>query len=146
MLFVMRRSKTPPIPPQLYRHFAFVTLALTASLAMFADGESHEAQASAVQTEKPKAAARPAAFTSPNSAQDVDTAARAFARDMSADFDNSFGQPMARIAGGGAIADEATAPAAVTPEAMANLTAAERELLLRQLREAGLPLPGAQAR
>lgn len=72
------------------------------------------------------------------------SAARDFARDMSADFDNGFGRPMERIASSGVIPDEAIAPATVTPGVPASLTAAEREMLLRQLREGGVPLPAAQ--
>ena len=39
---VMRRAVAPAVPPKAYRHFAIVTLAVTASLAMFAEGEGRE--------------------------------------------------------------------------------------------------------
>ena len=40
----MRRAAPPlPISPKLLKHFAVVTLVLTACIAMFADGESREA-------------------------------------------------------------------------------------------------------
>ena len=39
----MRRAAPPlPISPKLLKHFAAITLVLTASIAMFADGESRE--------------------------------------------------------------------------------------------------------
>ena len=45
----MRRAAPPlPISPKLLKHFAAVTLVLTASIAMFADGESREAITSQV--------------------------------------------------------------------------------------------------
>lgn len=43
----MRRNPTPTITPQMYRHFATLTVALTALLAFFANGESQEAAATA---------------------------------------------------------------------------------------------------
>ena len=38
----MAQLKLPPIPVKMYRHFAVVTIALTATLALFADGENAE--------------------------------------------------------------------------------------------------------
>jgi hypothetical protein len=41
----MRRTASPAITAQMYRHFAVVTLALTALMAFFADGEKQQALA-----------------------------------------------------------------------------------------------------
>ncbi len=38
----MAQVSLPPIPLKMYRHFAIVTIALTACLALFADGENRE--------------------------------------------------------------------------------------------------------
>lgn len=38
----MAKIKKPPVPAKMYRHFAVVTVALTAALALFAQGENRE--------------------------------------------------------------------------------------------------------
>jgi hypothetical protein len=145
----MRRVATPSIPTSMYRHFAVITLILTFSLAMFADGENRETVAAEAQPQRPVQPAQPPHFTT---AHELDTQARAFARDMSADFDNSFGRPMERLVGsrgGGLVSEEPPVAAPQTgysSEYLASLSQAEREQLLSQLREAGLPLPGVQPR
>ena len=48
----MARLQTPAIPAKMYRHFAVVTLLLTASVAFFADGENREAVAAQVAEKK----------------------------------------------------------------------------------------------
>lgn len=54
----MRRNAHPAITPSMYRHFATVTVAITALLAFFANGENHQAVAA-------NAADEPAAAQSP---------------------------------------------------------------------------------
>ncbi|MDE1466860.1 hypothetical protein [Aurantiacibacter sp. D1-12] len=41
----MAKLSKPPIPLKLYKHFAMATLALTATIAMFADSDQREARA-----------------------------------------------------------------------------------------------------
>jgi hypothetical protein len=41
----MRRASNPSITPQMYRHFAVVTVILTATMAFFASGENDQAAA-----------------------------------------------------------------------------------------------------
>lgn len=51
-----RIAKSSPVSAKMYRHFAAITVAITAALAMFADGESREAveeQVAQVQAPKP---------------------------------------------------------------------------------------------
>ena len=45
----MAQLYMPPIPMKMYRHFAAVTVALTACLAFFADGEKREAVANHIE-------------------------------------------------------------------------------------------------
>ena len=59
----MRRAVTPTIPPSLYRHFAVVTVVLTAGLAMFAEGENREAQAASVARTAQDSPPAPATIT-----------------------------------------------------------------------------------
>src|SRR5690606_37238132 len=46
----MRRTVTPAIPPKMYRHFALVTVLLTAAMAMFANGENRKAATAHVES------------------------------------------------------------------------------------------------
>lgn len=48
----MRRHPNSTITPQMYRHFAMVTLVMTALMAFFADGESRKAVAAAPSVER----------------------------------------------------------------------------------------------
>lgn len=122
----------------MYRHFAVVTLALTTGLAMFAEGERREPPP--VQP-TPTATATPATFAS---------AAKTSGRvphgwDSGAGFDGPFGRPME-----GAFADldsglipdlaDLVVPG-YSPEYLASLSEAERELLLQGLRENGMLSP-----
>jgi len=54
----MARAQAPTLSPQMFRHFAVITVVITGLLAMFADGESREviraqAQAAAQKSSKP---------------------------------------------------------------------------------------------
>lgn len=137
----MRRSMAPAIPAKLYRHFAVITVVLTLLLAMFAEGENDEARTDEIAAPRPQPQAQPAQFAM----HEVDRAARSFANDMSADFDNDFGQPMDRMVSAGAsavIPEGEIVPPALAP-VNPTLSAAERERMLQRLRERGLAAPPA---
>lgn len=87
----MRRHSTPAITPRMYRHFAAMTLALTALLAFFANGENHQAIAAAAEAEAgppPPQAAR--ATPTPESEPEADSGS------WGGETDVTFGQPMMR--------------------------------------------------
>lgn len=44
-----RRSPAPVLSPRVFRHFAVITVAVTACIAMFADGENREALAGPIE-------------------------------------------------------------------------------------------------
>jgi hypothetical protein len=64
----MRRAPSPAITAQMYRHFATMTVALTALIAFFANGERQTAVAA------PSVAARPAAPAKPTPPPQSDAA------------------------------------------------------------------------
>lgn len=139
----MRRSATPAIPPSMYRHFAIVTVAITAGLAMFADGENREAQAAQVAEAKPAKRAAPVALV---------TASPKTTRRQEADgwggFDVS-SSPVGSPSGGssrrvGSDFDGIAAPG-YSSEYLASLSEEERELLLRGLQENGMLEPDVQS-
>jgi hypothetical protein len=139
----MRRAITPAIPPSMYRHFAVITLVLTLGLAMFADGESRQAREVPMQTSRPRPA--PQAHFAASRTHDVEATARAFANDISEDFDNGFGEPMQSMAsnlGSSVIPDvsEVTVPG-FSQEYLASLSEEERQLLLQGLQENGMLSP-----
>jgi hypothetical protein len=137
---VMRRA-TPAIPPKMYRHFAVVTILLTAGLALFAEGENGDAARALVAREPANArlagqpqlvrAAPASAWFSPTSEADA------------SDFE--FGSPMddAVASDDGALAPglEQAQEAGYSEEYLASLGAEERELLLDGLRENGMLSP-----
>ena len=75
--------------------------------------------------------------------------ARAFARDIGDEFDSTFGAPTQRLPHSGGrsavVPEEGAAAPPAAPPASPNITAAERELLLAQLRERGLLAPAVPA-
>lgn len=137
----MRRSVTPVIPPSMYRHFAIITVVLTAGLAMFADGENREARAApATPTAKPAApvtlaTAAPTAESRPSPGW----------WDGEPEFDNDFGQPAEPVSGSGSSSELADATATPSPRRSpagpASLTEEERELLLAGLQNGATPAP-----
>jgi hypothetical protein len=139
----MRRAVTPAIPVSMYRHFAVVTLVITAGLAMFADGENREARAAQVAKPAPPSPAVLATATpTPGSRQ----SAGAWGADS--EFDNAFGQPMERLVAGASnvIPDlsDVAAPG-YSPEYLASLSEEERQLLLQGLQENGMLAPDIQS-
>jgi hypothetical protein len=143
----MRRAVTPAIPPSMYRHFAVVTLVLTLGLAMFADGENREAREVLVQSSRPKPVPQ-SHFHAPT-AHELDANARAFAREMSADFDSDFGRPMHRAVSrfrSGVIPDlTGISVPGYSQEYLASLTEDERRLLLQGLQDNGMLSPEIRA-
>lgn len=131
----MRRSSVSLVPPGMYRHFAAVTLALATALAMFADGENRQAEASPLVEAKPTEREAPASFDRPATSR---SGAANSGWNDEPDFDPSFGQPMERPQGTGANKEATAEDEEVSgdpPDAFAPPTMAERERLLRQLRE-----------
>lgn len=142
----MRRAVTPAIPPSMYRHFAVLTVVLTACLAMFAEGENREAQAApAAQAAKPAAPVALVTATSTNAA-----ARAADWSDVDSFSDSGFGGSVDGLFGGGDSSvipdlDEGLVPG-YSPEYLASLSEEERELLLGGLQESGMLEPEIQRR
>lgn len=134
----MRRASLSLIPPTMFRHFAAVTLALTTALAMFADGETREARASQIAGPKPVAKHEPARFAIP---PDTRIEAPLPTGWYDGGVDATFGLPMQRLfaRASGSIelleADEGVEATEDQAEESRTLTVADREQLLRQLRE-----------
>jgi hypothetical protein len=124
----------------MYRHFAIVTVALTASLAMFAEGEISEVAGAQPVQARPPVAAPPVALqtAAPTSPADDDGWG-------SGDFDASFGSPMEMLSGGGGssvIPDlDAIGAPGYSSEYLASLSEEERQLLLQGLQENGMLEP-----
>lgn len=51
----MAKISKPPVPVKLYKHFAVVTVVLTATIALFADGENREAVANHIEQREEQA-------------------------------------------------------------------------------------------
>src|SRR5688572_985632 len=83
-----RRVKQQAITAKMYRHFATLTIAVTAAVAVFADGENREAIATEVSS-----APRPAPSAGPSELARKDSGSRgSFASEGG--YDGAFGQPM----------------------------------------------------
>jgi hypothetical protein len=137
----MRRAVTPVIPPSMYRHFAIITVVLTAGLAMFADGENREAQAAPAAP-----AARPAAPVTMATAAPTAASRRSPGWwDGESEFDSGFGQPAEPLSDSGSSSEVANATATPSPRRSpagpAALTEEERELLLAGLQNGATPAP-----
>ena len=135
----MRRPVTPTVPPSMYRHFAIVTLAVTAGLAMFADGENQQAQAAQVTQSRPVPAEAPAPLHT--------AAPRQPASDWSdGDSGGAFGSPMDLLNSAGTSSsimpdfDQIAAPG-YSPDYLASLSEEERRLVLQGLQENGMLTP-----
>ena len=95
----MRRAPNPSITPQMYRHFAVVTVILTATMALFASGENDQAAAAnaakvAAAHERPAKPPEPAFKQAESTADDTGT--------WGSDDGGSFGGPtMAAPSSGG---------------------------------------------
>lgn len=135
----MRRTSFSLVPPTMYRHFAAVTLALTTVLAMFADGEGRQAQAAQKPEFRPTAAPSPPRFATPADSPVRNPIPSGWYEE--AGLDGAFGQPMHRLfdsAGSSLATLEETTPLLIEEAEESEsgpLTAADREGLLRQLRD-----------
>ena len=147
----MAQISKPPIPLKMYRHFAIVTIVLTACLALLAESENAELQ----QAQQP-AASRPAARPSPSSTPrygqaqlNVDPAATA---GSFADEDSIKPQSYRGATGrSGQFINTSNLPlpgsenAGFTREYLDSLSDEELEELLRQLRAGGVEDPERRA-
>ena len=152
----MARLQTPAIPAKMYRHFAVLTLLLTASVAFFADGESREVVAAQVAETKQENAVRRqsyARFGAPKlGAQQPDAVGRFSEDDGGPDL--AFGTPAAGVpivnAASGVMASDDPLVRAGYPRAyLDKLSPEERLKLLESLqasRSQGLSLAAASAR
>ena len=131
----MRRSVTPLVPPSLYRHFAVVTVLLTATLAMFAEGENRQAQAAPATGEA--LAATPPATRIVASHQAPPPAPGWWEVDSSSDVD--MGAEDGDV--GTSPAFEETDPSSDVPERRGSLSEDERGLLLAGMQESGGSAP-----
>lgn len=139
----MRRAVTPAIPPSAYRHFAVITLALTMGLAMFAEGENREAQAVQVVQPQPPQPEAPATFATP--APSARSSRTPSGWNDDSDTGGHFGRPMENLLSSGnssVIPEEVTE--SLSPDDQAALSKAERELLLRGVRDSIRPAPPAR--
>lgn len=142
----MRRAVTPTIPPKMYRHFAVVTVLLTAAVAMFAGGENRKAVAAQVENaEENGSQVESAPALATRSGDNPAPVVGSFGSDDGI----VFGQPMDNPLGGlsssvFAKLDGAEA-AGYPPDYLASLTPAERELLIKGLEENGLLTDEARA-
>ena len=139
----MVRALPSAVPPKMYRHFALVTVALTAGVAMFADGENREARATQVEERaEPGAAPQGAAkVAEPAIARGTRRLRHRFEQEMG-EFDTSFGAPMDRALGslGTYTAEMASevAQAGYSDAYLSSLGADERDLLFEGLAREGL--------
>jgi hypothetical protein len=143
----MRRAATPAIPPKMYRHFALVTVLLTAVVAMFASGENRKAVTTHIEQQTEENELRResyARFGAPKIGGSPAPTVGSFADDV-----GEFGRPMDNPSGGlssSVMARQERAEAAgYSPEYLASLSPAERELLLSGLEENGLLTEQARA-
>ncbi len=143
----MPRITTPSIPPKMYRHFAIVTVLLTAGLAMFANGENREAVAAHFESRAEENELRResyAKFGAPKVGENEDARPRT-PHGWNDGNDGDFGRPMERmrrdtsssVFPGSEMADAVEA-AGYSPEYLATLSPEERELLLKGLEESGM--------
>lgn len=127
----------------MYRHFAIVTVVLTAGLAMLTEGENREAQAApAIEATKPAA---PRALVTANPTSGSMQAAGW----SDVDFDSGFGGSVETLSGGdsGLIPD--LEPGTEPDHArggLVSLSEEERELLLGELQERALLEPENRSR
>jgi len=131
----------------MYRHFAVVTLVITLGLAMFADGENEQARDVLVHAARPRPT--PPAHFAPPTVHALDSQARTFAREMSANFDNSFGRPMQQAAShfrSGVVPDlTGVSIPGYSQDYLDSLSDEERQLLLQGLQDNGMLSPDTRA-
>jgi hypothetical protein len=136
----MRRSATSTVPPKMYRHFAAVTVLLTATLALFAEGPPHAAAVDRVDKQPHKTEPQPegpSTFSPATGTEGPDLSTGQFGDDS-----GPFGTPMDNPAGGRSssvvLASETLHSTPLSPQYLASLDELEREMLLQGLRENGM--------
>ena len=142
----MVRQLKPAIPPKVYRHFALFTVALTAGIAMFANGENREAvaeridehqeqqklqQISREQVGPPRVGQRPTRRRSGFSS-DSEISGQKFGQPMERPTNNSGGAERAAIDNG------AATQAGYSEAYLASLGEEDRKMLLEGLAQAGM--------
>lgn len=94
----MAKISKPPVPAKLYKHFAAVTILLTATIAMFADEDQ---RAAAEQAETRSAPGKPAARATPAYGEARLTRAEEETSGSFGSEGGSFGAPMMTTGNGG---------------------------------------------
>jgi hypothetical protein len=137
----------------MYRHFALVTVLLTASVAMFADGENREVAAARTRmdADPPVQRERLAPPATPSVSRRASERHERFVQSGGFDgFDASFGTPMDKAMGSLATRANRLAPeiaqTGYSEAYLASLDATERELLLDGLQQEGMLSPGERER
>ena len=140
----MSRASTSPIPPQMYKHFAIVTIAFTALLALFAEGEKQEevTERAIRHLDKQQAEARDGLRATLMAAPVDGNAMDKFEQIRgNGDFgqDVAFGQPtQASRMSEGKVSYSQAGYIPFSEEYLASLTEEEREALLKGLEESGM--------
>jgi len=136
----MARTLTPTIPPKMYRHFALVTVLLTAGIAMFASGENREAAAAQIEERQQRQEFEQKSrekFGPPTVGRRAEPRHGTFASDDEV-FDQRFGRPTARSGGWASTADSApqaarASQAGYSEQYLATLSDEGRELLRAEM-------------
>lgn len=138
----MARVHTPAIPARMYRHFAVVTLALTAMLAFFADGENRQAADQKVAAKRQHDALRRESYARFGAPTVGGQPAPVGHFSMDADADGDFGKPMDSPSGGyvGSPAPSADplTQLGYSQAYLNSLGKEERQKLLEGLRQSGM--------
>lgn len=141
----MARISTPSVPVKMYKHFAVITVLLTATIAVFADGGNQQAMAEHIEQNELRAQERSRAQNpiAPARLVRADRAAHG-SFDSGGEFDSGFGAPMegsggsSRAISGPRSRDVSRQPLPnMTPEEVAELSLEEYERLRRLYVEAG---------
>ncbi|OYX65052.1 MAG: hypothetical protein B7Y88_10275 [Sphingomonadales bacterium 32-64-17] len=141
----MAQIRKPAVPPKLFKHFAMATVALTAAVAMLADGSHREAKGDGELTQASESSAareKPALLR-----RDIGRSDRASdGGDFYADSASAFGAPMVQpVRSGGTIAPQQASRGGIRPPVagysqtyLDSLSDEEYEALVEGLREAGM--------
>lgn len=141
----MASISKPPVPVKLYKHFAVVTVVLTATIALFADGENREAVAHQMEQREEEARLERASQEitgTPRLIRSEATLQGSF--DDGGEFDAGYGRPMndpgtTRQGSGRRSTNQSRQSLPnMTPEEVAALSQEEYDRLLRLYAEAGV--------
>ena len=135
----MARPHTSPVPAKMYRHFAIVTIALTAAVALFADGESRNAVAERVADHQREIQDRRGKHVVAKAPQLAGNPAP-----LADDTANAFGTPSAgryAVRTSGTTPFEALIAAGYSRDYVESLSAEDRQHLLAALHGGGAAAP-----